>query len=109
MTRKEAIEILKENICKDCEYICSVGMEECDSDCCDNRDAINLLSENVVSEEVYTREYNLRKDAEMKVYKLERNIDDIKAEIKKIRSDNYMDYLIRHVCDKILKIIDEKK
>lgn len=35
-------------------------------------------------------------------------IDDIKAEIEKIRSDNYMDYLIRHVCNKILKIIDEK-
>ena len=36
---------------------------------------------NAVGEEVYTREYNLRKDAEMKVYKLEKAIDDIKAEI----------------------------
>ncbi len=37
---------------------------------------------NAVSEEVYTREYNLRKDAEFKVYKLEKAIDEIKAEIE---------------------------
>lgn len=30
---------------------------------------------NVVSEEVYTREYNLRKDAEMKAYKLEKALE----------------------------------
>ena len=32
-------------------------------------------SVNAVSEEVYTREYNLRKDAEMKVYKLEKALE----------------------------------
>ena len=30
---------------------------------------------NAVSEEVYTREYNLRKEAEMKVYKLEKALE----------------------------------
>ena len=44
---------------------------------------------NVVSEEVYTREYNLRKDAEMKVYKLEKAIDDIKAEIEHMACRQY--------------------
>lgn len=37
---------------------------------------------NAVSEEVYTREYNLRKEAEMKAYKLEKAIGEIKAEIE---------------------------
>lgn len=39
---------------------------------------------NVVSEETYTDEYTRRKDAELELYKLQRNIDDITTEIKEI-------------------------
>ena len=58
---------------------------------------------NAVSEEVYTREYNLRKDAEMKVYKLEKAIDDIKAEIEELKPHSHY---TQEMKDKVLEIID---
>lgn len=69
---------------------------------------------NAVSEEVYTEEYNLRKDAELKVYKLERAIDEIKAEIESLpTSVELTDGTIREFtfknCKKgLLKMIDDK-
>ena len=41
--------------------------------------------ENTVSEETYTEEYNRRKEAEFKLYKLQDNIDKMIAEINKLR------------------------
>ena len=72
-------------------------------------------SENTVSEETYTREYNLRKDAEFEVYKLKKQIEmlkldrdcdtsaleDIKAEIQK---HNIVDFI---AVQSVLEIIDK--
>ena len=44
MTNKEAIEILKENLCSMCAYD-SQNMESCDIRGCDNRDAIKALEQ----------------------------------------------------------------
>ncbi len=40
-------------------------------------DSVKKLDKNVVSEEVYTQEYFARKDAELKLYKIEQILKDI--------------------------------
>lgn len=72
-------------------------------------------SVNAVSEEVYTEEFNLRKDAELKVYKLERAIKEIKEEIRHLITKNmevgidgiYPNEYV-YCYEDVLKIIDEK-
>lgn len=44
MTKEEAFNVLKENICGMCAYT-SKGMESCDICSCDNRDAIKTLEQ----------------------------------------------------------------
>lgn len=68
---------------------------------------------NAVSEEVYTREYNLRKDAEFKVYKLEKAIGEIKERIEEMidknttfDSDNSRAQII--ALEWVSEVIDEK-
>lgn len=68
---------------------------------------------NAVSEEVYTGEYNLRKDAEMKVYKLEKAIGEIKERIEEMidknttfDSDNSRAQII--ALEWVSEVIDEK-
>ena len=64
---------------------------------------------NTVSEEVYTEEYNLRKDAELKVYKLEKAIDEIKAEINtKIQAHSSPKDDVFFCLDYAYRVIDEK-
>lgn len=62
---------------------------------------------NAVSEEVYTREYNLRKDAEFKVYKLKKAIDEIKAEIDALSDNEYFGNLwmidVKSIIDRKVK------
>lgn len=62
---------------------------------------------NAVSEEVYTREYNLRKDAEMKAYKLKKAIDEIKAEIDTLSDNEYFGNLwmidVKSIIDRKVK------
>lgn len=65
--------------------------------------------ENTVSEETYTEEYNRRKEAEFKLYKLQNNIDKIIAEINKLRgcSCSNSDGIIDDVEDIINKYCKE--
>lgn len=69
---------------------------------------------NAVSEEVYTREYNLRKDAEFKVYKLEKAIDEIKAEIEslptgvELTDGSIREFTFKNCKKGLLKMIDDK-
>ena len=65
--------------------------------------------------EVYTREYNLRKEAEIKVYKLEKAIKEIKEEIRYLITKNmevgidgiYPNEYV-YCYEDVLKVIDEK-
>ena len=65
--------------------------------------------ENTVSEETYTEEYNRRKEAEFKLYKLQDNIDKMIAEINKLRgcSCSNSDGIIDDVEDIINKYCKE--
>lgn len=88
MTKAERIGFLK--MIKEDIHVCSLDanfyeiMKECalsETICELEKSVDDAPTVNAVSEEVYTREYNLRKETEMKEYKLKKAIDEIKAEI----------------------------
>ena len=67
---------------------------------------LELLEQETVSKETYDHEYFLRKELDLKIYKLERAFDKMRAEIVELQKE-YQEYGWAY--DDVLDIIDKYK
>lgn len=109
MTREERLELLKQ-IEKDI-HVCSLESTLLDdAKSCAIHSAINELEQETVSKESYDREYFLRKELELKVAKLEKQIAEQEPTTKKnIAQERYQDLIDYFGDEELAKIILENK
>ena len=104
------------------KIICKEFLNDADTthSCNEYKLLMELLEQETVSKEVYDHEYFLRKEFELKINKLQRQLDEIRADIMQLDYDTEsVDYdyndmpqteMVHTICrEEVLRIIDKYK